>query len=63
MYIQDPIRAGSESKVESGGLISLDQLRLENGRDENVILVLGSEGEGISRNIARNSDYRVIIPP
>ena len=28
-----------------------------------MIIVLGSEGEGISRNIAKNSDYRVIIPP
>ena len=44
-------------------MIPLDQLRLDKGAKENVILVLGSEGEGISRNIAKNSDYRVIIPP
>lgn len=28
-----------------------------------MILILGSEGEGVSRTIARMADERVIIPP
>ena len=48
---------------EQNSLMPLDQLRLENGPKENVILVLGSEGEGVSRTIARSADYRVVIPP
>lgn len=31
--------------------------------DENIILVLGSEGEGVSKSINRLADYRVMIPP
>ena len=38
-------------------LISLDELRLERGARENVILVLGSEGEGVSRTITRCADH------
>jgi len=41
--------------------MSLDQLKLNT--DDNVILVLGSEGEGVSRTIARCADHRVVIPP
>ena len=51
-------------KVEpSTKLISLDDLRLERGARENVILVLGSEGEGVSKTISRCADHRVVIPP
>ncbi len=42
-------------------VISIDELKLK--RDENIILVLGSEGEGVSRTINRIADYRVMIPP
>lgn len=42
-------------------LLSLDQLKLS--KKDNVILVLGSEGEGVSRTIARMADYKVVIPP
>jgi tRNA G18 (ribose-2'-O)-methylase SpoU len=27
------------------------------------MLVLGSEGEGVSRTISRMADYKVVIPP
>ncbi len=42
-------------------MISIDELELNS--DENVILVLGSEGEGVSRTINRLADHRVMIPP
>ena len=42
-------------------LIPLDQLRLK--RSDNTMLVLGSEGEGVSRTIGRMADYKVVIPP
>lgn len=56
---------GEKNSAKSSGssLISLDQLRLDKGPKENVILVLGSEGEGVSRTISRCSDHRVVIPP
>ena len=54
---------GSSSSKSGSSLISLDQLRLDRGPKENVILVLGSEGEGVSRTISRCSDHRVVIPP
>ena len=28
-----------------------------------MILVLGSEGEGVSRTISRMADFKVVIPP
>ena len=42
-------------------LIPLDQLKLK--RSDNTMLVLGSEGEGVSRTIGRMADYKVVIPP
>jgi tRNA G18 (ribose-2'-O)-methylase SpoU len=42
-------------------VISIDELKLK--RDDNIILVLGSEGEGVSRSINKLADYRVMIPP
>lgn len=42
-------------------MTAIDDLKL--GRDENIILVLGSEGEGVSRSINKLADYRVMIPP
>ena len=47
----------------TSGLISLDELRLPRGPKQNTILILGSEGAGVSRTIARSADDRVIIPP
>ena len=32
-------------------------------KDENIILVLGSEGEGVSRVINKIANHRVMIPP
>ena len=46
---------------KAGSVISIDELKL--GREENIILVLGSEGEGVSRSINRLADFRVMIPP
>jgi tRNA G18 (ribose-2'-O)-methylase SpoU len=31
--------------------------------DDNIILVLGSEGDGVSKTISKMADARVIIPP
>ena len=42
-------------------VISIDELELQ--KDDNIILVLGSEGEGVSRAINRLADHRVMIPP
>ena len=42
-------------------MISIDELNIDS--DDNIILVLGSEGEGVSRAINKLADYRVMIPP
>lgn len=42
-------------------VISIEDLKIP--KDENIILVLGSEGEGVSRTINKLADYRVMIPP
>ena len=42
-------------------MIPLDKLKLS--RKDNILLVLGSEGEGVSRTISRLADFKVIIPP
>ena len=36
---------------------------LELKRSDNVILVLGSEGAGVSHTISRMADHSVVIPP
>ena len=52
----------SDSKpFKAPQVISIDDLRLK--KDDNIILVLGSEGEGVSRSINRLADHRVMIPP
>ena len=45
----------------SSKLIPLDKLKLS--KDENILLVFGSEGEGVSRAISRAADHRIVIPP
>lgn len=42
-------------------VISIDELKLN--PSDNIILVLGSEGEGVSRAINRLADHRIMIPP
>ena len=42
-------------------VISIDELKLK--KDDNVILILGSEGSGVSRTISKLADARVMIPP
>jgi len=42
-------------------LLPLDELKID--KKENIMLVLGSEGEGVSRTIAKLADYKVVIPP
>ena len=42
-------------------LLALDQLKLN--KQDNIMLVLGSEGEGVSRTISRMADFKVVIPP
>lgn len=55
-------RMSSDSNLKP--LIPLDKLTLpKTVKGNNVILVLGSEGEGVSRTIAKSADYRVVIPP
>lgn len=51
----------SDIEREAVKLISIDELKLN--KDENILLVLGSEGEGVSRTISKLSNYRIIIPP
>ena len=46
----------SKPMSKNTSLIPLDQLKLDHGKKENIILVLGSEGEGVSRTIAKASD-------
>lgn len=62
---EDEIKFGDmDSELNnSSGLTPLDQLRLPLGSEQNVILVLGAEGEGVSRTIGKSADYRVVIPP
>ena len=51
-----------ESKpFKAPNVISIEELKLKT--DDNIILVLGSEGEGVSRSINRVADHRVMIPP
>lgn len=56
---EDEVDENAPFKASS--VISIDELNLK--RDENIILVLGSEGEGVSRSINKLADYRVMIPP
>lgn len=42
-------------------MVPLDSLKLD--KVSNQMLVLGSEGEGVSRTISRMADYKVVIPP
>jgi len=42
-------------------VVSIDELKLK--KTENIILVLGSEGEGVSRTLSKLADHRVMIPP
>ena len=44
-------------------LTPLDELTIPGGKKQNIILVLGSEGEGVSRAIAKAADHQVVIPP
>jgi len=56
---EDEVDENAPFKASS--VISIDELKMK--RDENIILVLGSEGEGVSRSINKLADYRVMIPP
>jgi len=46
---------------KSEKVVSIEELRLK--KNENIILVLGSEGDGVSKTINRLADHRVMIPP
>lgn len=46
---------------KSAQVTSIEELRLN--PEDNIILVLGSEGEGVSRTISKLADHRVMIPP
>lgn len=49
------------SSHNSNKVISIEDLML--GKEDNIILVLGSEGEGVSRTINKLANHRVVIPP
>ena len=51
----------SNKPFKAPSVISIEELELK-GYD-NIILVLGSEGEGVSRSINRLADHRIMIPP
>jgi tRNA G18 (ribose-2'-O)-methylase SpoU len=42
-------------------LIPLEKLKLN--PNDNILLVFGSEGEGVSRAISKAADHRIVIPP
>ena len=42
-------------------ITSLKDLKISS--DENIIVILGSEGKGVSRTISKIADDRVYIPP
>lgn len=73
-FIEDKKKQQSDDEGEEGDVddsddipytakkvISIDELRLK--KSDNVILVLGSEGEGVSKTINKLADHRVMIPP
>ena len=50
-----------EESNEGSPIIPLNDLKIH--KDDNIILVFGSEGEGVSRTISSLADSRVFIPP
>ena len=42
-------------------IIPLEKLRLNPA--DNILLVFGSEGEGVSRAISKAADHKIVIPP
>lgn len=42
-------------------LIPLEKLKIN--PNDNILLVFGSEGEGVSRAISKAADHRIVIPP
>ena len=50
-----------KTPYKAPNVISIDELNLK--AEDNIILVLGSEGEGVSKSINKLADYRVMIPP
>lgn len=42
-------------------MIPLEKLKLN--PNDNILLVFGSEGEGVSRAISKAADHRIVIPP
>ena len=42
-------------------LTSIKDLKIN--KKDNILVVLGSEGEGVSRTIEKYASHRVIIPP
>ena len=56
---EDPAEAMEE--VDLVPLTPLNELYLQ--KDENILLVLGSEGEGVSKTINKLASRRITIPP
>ena len=48
-------------KPNQSNFCSLADLKLN--KTDNILLILGSEGEGVSRTIAKHADHKVVIPP
>jgi tRNA G18 (ribose-2'-O)-methylase SpoU len=42
-------------------LVPLEKLKLN--QNDNILLIFGSEGEGVSRAISKAADHRIVIPP
>ena len=55
------MRRDIQPPQNSGKLINVEDLEIPKGKD--VLLVLGSEGEGVSRTISRLADKKIILPP
>lgn len=51
----------NQENAEAKPIVALKDVAVR--RDENLLLVLGSEGEGVSKQISELASQRVMIPP
>jgi predicted rRNA methylase len=51
----------TQEKDEGCPIIAVNDLKIN--RDDNIILIFGSEGQGVSKTVSMMADHRVFIPP
>ena len=59
--ISTGIKIENDEKLKKSSNVELYDLEI--APKDNIILVLGSEGNGVSQNIFKMSDYFLFIPP